>query len=69
VAAALGVAHWTLHRWVKASKRQARFHPVQIATPVPPAPARSVVLELPIVGARVEGLDVEAAAKLLALLR
>jgi hypothetical protein len=69
VAAALGVAHWSLHRWVHASKRQARFHRVQISTPVPDAPRVPLVIALPAVGARVEGLDVEAAAKLLALLR
>jgi len=69
VAAALGVAEWSLHRWVKASKRQARFHRVQIVTPVPAALPVPFVIALPAVGARVEGLDVETAAKLLALLR
>jgi transposase-like protein len=69
VAAALGVAHWSLHRWMKASKRHARFHPVQIVTPVPARPPVPLVIDLPTVGARVEGLDVEGAAKLLALLR
>jgi hypothetical protein len=69
VAAALGVAHWSLHRWMKASGRHARFHPVEIVTPGPVPPARHIVIELPAVGARVERLDVEAAAKLLALLR
>jgi len=68
VAAALGVAHWSLHRWVHASKRQARFHRVQIV-PVPAASVPPLVVAIPSVGARVEGLDVEAAAKLLALLR
>jgi transposase-like protein len=69
VADALGVAPWSLHRWIKAAKRQARFHPVQIVTPMPATPAPSLVMVVPTVGARVEGLDVEAAAKLLALLR
>ena len=69
VAMALGVAHWSLHRWIKTSKRHARFHRVQVVTPVPAAPAPRLVIELPTVGARVEGLDVDAAAKLLALLR
>jgi hypothetical protein len=69
VAAVLGVAHWSLHRWVHASKRQARFHCVQIVPPVPAASSQPLVLAIPSVGARVEGLDVEAAAKLLALLR
>jgi hypothetical protein len=69
VAEALGVAHWSLHRWIKASTRQARVQPVQIVTPRPAAPAPSLVSVVPTVGARVEGLDVEAAAKLLTLLR
>jgi hypothetical protein len=69
VAAALGVAHWSLHRWVHASKQHARFHRVQIVPPVPAASAPPLVIAIPSVGARVEGLDVEAAAKLLALLR
>jgi hypothetical protein len=69
IAAALGVAHWSLHRWVHASKRHARFHRVQIVPPVPAASAPPLVIAIPSVGARVEGLDVEAAAKLLALLR
>jgi hypothetical protein len=69
VATALGVAHGSLHRWINASKHQARFHPVQVVTPVPAAPTPPLVFELPTVGARVEGLDIDAAAKLLALLR
>lgn len=69
VAAALGVAHWSLHRWMKTSKRQGRFQPVQIATPVTTAPRPPLVIELPTVGARVAGLDVETAAQLLARLR
>jgi hypothetical protein len=69
VAAALGVAHWSLHRWVAASKRRPRFHRVQIVPPMPAAAAPSLVIAIPSVGARVEGLDVEAAAKLLTLLR
>lgn len=69
VAAALGVAHGSLQRWMKASTRDARFHPVQVVTAMPAASAPQLVIELPAVGARVERLDVEAAAKLLALLR
>lgn len=69
VAAALGVAHWSLQRWMKASTRQARFQPVQVVTPIPAASAPQLVIEFPTVGARVERLDVEAAATLLALLR
>lgn len=66
VAAALGVAHWSLHRWMRASKRHGRFHPVQIVTSVPMPP---LVIELPTIGARVAGLDVETAAQLLTRLR
>ena len=69
VAAALGVAHWSLQRWMKASTRQARFHPVQVVTPMPAASAPPLVIAFPAVGARIERLDVEVAAKLLALLR
>jgi hypothetical protein len=67
VATALGVAHWSLHRWIEASKRSPRFHPVQVVRREPAPPP--VVIEFTAVGARVGGLDVEAAAKLLALLR
>jgi len=69
VAAALGVAHWSLHRWVRASKPQPRFHRVQIMPPISAATAPPLVITIPSLGARVEGLDVDAAAKLLALLR
>jgi len=69
VAAALGVAHWSLHRWVTASKRSPRFHRVQIVPPGPVASAHPLVIAIPTVGARLEGLDVETAAKVLALLR
>ena len=69
VAAALGVAHWSLHRWIGASKGHPRFHPVQVVTSEPAHPAPQVVIELTAAGVRIEGLDVEAAAKLLALLR
>jgi hypothetical protein len=67
VAAALGVAHWSLHRWITASARHARFHPVEIVT-AETAPA-SLVIEFPAVGARIEHVDIETAAKLLTLVR
>jgi transposase-like protein len=69
VAAALGVAHWSLHRWIRAARHQSRFHPVQVVAPVPAVSAPSLVIAFPTVGARVEGLDIDAAAKLLVLLR
>jgi transposase-like protein len=32
VAAALGVAHWSLHRWIRAATSAARFRPVSVVT-------------------------------------
>jgi hypothetical protein len=69
VAAALGVAHWSLHRWSHPSKSRSRFRRVQVVTPEPAPVASSVVILLTPNGPRLEGLDVEAAARLLALLR
>ena len=68
VAAALGVAPWSLHRWTRASKTRARFRPVAVVTPVRPI-GPSLVVVMGATGPRVEGLDVESAARLLALLR
>jgi hypothetical protein len=69
VAAALRVAPWSLHRWIQASKTPARFQPVQVITPEPTPGVPGVVIRLTADGPRVEGLDVEAAARLLGLLR
>jgi hypothetical protein len=69
VAAALGVADWSLRRWIKASPRQIRFRPVQVLTPAPVHPIPSIVIRVTADGPRVEGLDVESAAQLLARLR
>jgi transposase-like protein len=69
VATALGVAPWSLRRWVQQAKARARFQPVHVATPAPPPPAPSITVVLTAAGARVEGLDVETAARLLGLLR
>jgi len=70
VAAALGVASWSLHRWTRQGKTRRRFHPVQVVVPEPPRPvAHDLVVVMRTDGPRVEGLDVEAAARLLALLR
>lgn len=66
VATALGVAPWSLRRWVQQAKTRARFQPVQVAVP-PSTPGITVVLTA--AGARVEGLDVDTAARLLGLLR
>jgi hypothetical protein len=70
VAAALGVAPWSLRRWWQQPVRiRARFHRVEVvpAEPLPTAPGLAVVITAQ--GPRVEGLDVEGAARLVALLR
>ena len=68
VAAALGVAGWSLQRWTGACTRWGRFRPVAVAAPTMPV-ARPLVVVMDTAGPRVEGLDVESAARLLALLR
>ena len=68
VAAALGVAHWSLHRWTRESPRRPRFRRVAVVAPPMAAPP-SLVIVMGAIGPRVEGLDVESAARLLALLR
>jgi hypothetical protein len=65
VAAALGVAPWSLHRWTRASKRRERFHEVQIVAPASRPSDAAPVLIMTADGVRVEGLDVDAAAQLL----
>jgi transposase-like protein len=69
VAAALGVAPWSLRRWWQQPvTNRARFHRVDVAAPpAPTAPSLAVVMTAQ--GPRVEGLDVENLARLLALLR
>ena len=69
VATALGVAPWSLHRWIRAFQTPVRFHPVQVIAPEPVRAVPSVVIRFTADGPRVEGLDVEAVAKLLVLLR
>jgi len=69
VAAALGVAPWSLHRWTRASKKCERFHEVQIVAPASRPSDAAPVLIRTTDGVRVEGLDVDAAAQLLRLLR
>jgi transposase-like protein len=66
VATALGIAPWSLQRWARAS----RLRPVQIAPPpVAPRVVTSLVIVLAPDGVRIEGLDVETAAQLVARLR
>jgi transposase-like protein len=69
VATALDVAPWSLRRWIRAVPRPARFHPVHVITPEPMRTGPSIIIRLTADGPRVEGLDIEAAAKLLVLLR
>ena len=69
VATALGVAPWSLHRWMRTWATHGRFHEVQmIASPSPMAGTAPVII-VSAEGLRVEGLDVGAAAQLLRLLR
>ena len=69
VAAALGVAPWSLRRWWQSVTTRARFHRVDVvaAEPAVIVPGLSVVITAQ--GPRVEGLDVEGVARLLTLLR
>lgn len=64
VAATLGIAPVTLRRWAQ----DARYRPVRVlADAAPVAPRLVVVIEA--TGVRVEGVDVETAAHLIARLR
>jgi transposase-like protein len=69
VAAALGVAAFSLHRWLRQARSRPAFQPVTVV----PAPTlvdlASLAVTLTADGPRVEGLDVETAARLLRLLR
>ena len=69
IAAALGVARWTLHRWTRASQQLPRFRPIDVIPPEPAVDAVPVVITMTADGPRVEGLTVETAAQLLILLR
>jgi hypothetical protein len=63
VATALGIAPMSLRRWT----RDARFRPVRVLEAEAPLPRLVVIVEATSV--RVEGLEVEAAAQLIARLR
>jgi hypothetical protein len=65
VATALGVAPWSLQRWARASQ----LRPVAIAPPAAPRVVAPLVIVLAPDGVRIEGLDVETAAQLVARLR
>jgi hypothetical protein len=64
VAHALGVAPWSLRRWVP----DPRVRPVQVVPDARPVRAGLVVV-LGVDGVRVEGLDLEAVVQLVARLR
>ena len=69
MAAALGVAPWTLNRWTRTLETDERFHEVQVVASASPSAAVAPVLIMTADGLRVEGLDIDAAAQLLRLLR
>lgn len=62
-------APWSLYRWTRASEERARFHQVQVARPAVRSAGAAPVVIMTADGLRVEGLDVDAAAQLLRLLR
>ncbi len=64
VAAALGIAPVSLRRWAQ----DTRFRPVRLLEADVPEPLRLVVV-VDATGVRVEGVDVETAAQLIARLR
>jgi hypothetical protein len=63
------VASWSLYRWTRASEESARFHQVQVARPAVRSGGAAPVVIMTADGLRVEGVDVDAAAQLLRLLR
>jgi hypothetical protein len=70
VAADLGVAPWSLHRWIRAATSPAAFHAVTVVpSAAPSAAAPTVTLRITADGPHIEGLDLESAARLLRLLR
>jgi hypothetical protein len=69
VATALGVAPWSLYRWTRVCEERARFHEVRVVAPALRSAGAAPVVIVSADGLRVEGLDVDAAAQLLRLLR
>lgn len=68
VAAALGVAPWSLQRWIRAAPAaRPGFRDVHVLAAA--RPTRTLTVVVTTEGARVDGLDVETAAQLLARLR
>lgn len=69
IAAALGVAPWTLRRWTRGTSRRGAFRPITVIAPPPAVATMSVAVTITAAGPRIEGLSVDAAARLLTLLR
>lgn len=70
IAADLGVSVTTLQRWTRTSTDGPRFRPIAVVEPGASPDARATVaVQMTASGPRVEGLTVETAARLLALLR
>jgi hypothetical protein len=66
VATALGIAPWTLHRWARTGTALQRVAVIADVTPAPPARLTVIVTADTL---RVEGLDLDTAAQLIARLR
>lgn len=70
VAAALGVAPWSLRRWLRQPvTKRAQFHRVDVVATAPAPTAAGLAVVITAQGPRVEGLNVDSVARLLTLLR
>jgi transposase-like protein len=69
VAATLGVAAFSLQRWVQRARSRPTFHPVSVVPTASPANRASLIVSLTTEGPPVEGLAVETAAQPVRLLR
>lgn len=68
IAAALGVAQWSLHRWIRAATRDVPFRPIMVTVAAAPPPAGpTVTIRITADGPHIDGLHVESAARLLRL--
>lgn len=69
IAASLGVAPWSLERWMRRLQPRPPFRAIAVTEPARVVEPPSLVMTLTATGPRVEGLTVETAARLLTLLR
>jgi hypothetical protein len=69
IATALGISVSTLQRWTRGGTTRRRFRPVAVRASEGASVAVPVVITITDRGPRIEGLTVEAAARLLTLLR